>query len=63
VAAAFGGALLGVAAFRIRHSNSLSIGPRLPRCDQRRRLEGPVRLKSVLTGFDRAGQTRERIPP
>ena len=45
VAAAFGGTLLGVAAFRIRHCCSLSIGPRLLRYGLRRRLEGPVRLR------------------
>jgi hypothetical protein len=39
VAAAFGGALLGVSALRIRHFCSLSIGPCRLRYGLRRRLE------------------------
>jgi hypothetical protein len=62
VAATLRGALFGMAAFRIRHCCSLSIGP--AHSDGARLQGGPRNSnKLVLPGFDRAGQSRERIPP
>src|ERR1700761_1053997 len=61
VAAPLGGALLGVAAVRVWHCSSLSRG----RCAAvfRAAREGPMDLKLVLAGLERASEPGKRIPP